>query len=108
MEFAITLLLHQKKDFGSKVAANSNKNEKRNISNATPPVMKVQPISNELQLGTPSSRHIEEPTNKSTLTEYARRVSLSIPLTHAIDFMAVWIYLILFLVFNCIYWKTYY
>ena len=108
MEFAITLLLHQKKDSGSKVLAKSDENEKRNNSNATQPIMKVKPTSNEWQLDTPSSRHVEEPENKSTLMENARRVSLSISVTHVIDFVAVWIYLILFLAFNCIYWKTYY
>ena len=30
-----------------------------------------------------------------------------VPSTNAIDFMAIWIYLAMFFMFNCIYWKTY-
>ena len=31
----------------------------------------------------------------------------NIPSTNAIDFMSIWIYLVLFLLFNCIYWNSY-
>ena len=96
MEFAITLLLYQKKSSEFKVETKSKEIEKRNISFAIPPIIQVKPAANEEQLAIPSAKMVN-----------AKKVTSNLHLTHVIDFVAVWMYLISFLVFNYIYWKAY-
>ena len=107
MEFAITLLLYQKKGSEFKVETKSKEIEKRNISFAIPPIMKVKPAANEEQLATPPGRHVEDTQTGTTLMVNAKKAASILHLTHVIDFVAVWMYLISFLVFNYIYWKAY-
>ena len=97
IEFAITLLLHQKKDSNLKSETKSDKNAKRRNSCVISQNIKVKPTATELKLATPGAKPVES----------AGKMVSSFSITNVIDFMAVWIYFILFLVFNYIYWKSY-
>ena len=107
MEFAITLLLNQKKKSDLNSQANSAKNEKRENSRVIPQAIKVKPTTADFKLNSPTVKPEEITQGGSTLMINARKMVSIVPITHAIDFLAVWVYFILFLVFNYIYWKSY-
>ena len=70
-------------------------------------IMKLNPVDTESQHVVPTSNPTA--TNQGTgrvLTKMRKCISI-IPATHVIDAMAVWIYFVLFLLFNYIYWEKY-
>ena len=109
MEFAITILIYQKKDSkGEFDAAKKSLGIKKNeISSRVSLIMKINPVNAESQLVVPTTNPAA--TNQATgrvLTRIRKCISI-IPATHVIDAMAVWIYFVSFLIFNYIYWGKY-
>ena len=103
-EFAITLLLNRWRN--SKGNSGTVTTPSKNDNDAG--YSKVTQIMPQTFVGSESCPALptENPATKSVVTEL-RKCIPNIPATNVIDFMAFWIHLFLFLVFNCNYWATY-
>ena len=104
MEFAITLLLnrwHNSKG-NSEIVTKSNKNDNDEECSKVLQIMPSTFVASELCPALPT----ENPSAKG-LVNALRKCIPNIPATNVIDFMAFWIHLFLFVVFNCNYWATY-
>ena len=106
VEFAIVVLLYQRnnsKDVRKSETGESRSNEKENKSPLIPNITKIGSVSTQSHLDTQTLRTATNGNDVSRLVTKIRKEILVIPRTEVIDFIAVWFYLILFLVFNCIY-----
>ena len=84
VEFAIAIILHRRKEW-------------KNVSDLE---------KNAKCKKTAKTCAAKTQVNNRFMAELRTNVSIS-PSTNAIDFMAIWIYLALFFLFNCIYWNGY-
>ena len=69
--------------------------------------MKINPVDTESQLVVPTSNPAATKRVTGRVEAKIRKCVSIIPETHVIDAMAVWIYFVLFLAFNYIYWGKY-
>ena len=108
VEFAIAIILHRRKEskVGSEVVKKSPNIEKGTCVSLIPQIREVDPSKwkpkhdlNQTRLGTKN-----EVDNRSMPR---KRMNFSmVPSTNDLDFIAIWIYLVLFMGFNCMYWNT--
>ena len=84
VEFAIAIILHRRKEW---------KNRSDLIGNQT---------SQEK-----SKKNIAKNQVDTRAWAELRTNGPNVPLTDTIDFMSIWIYLVIFFLFNCIYWNSY-
>ena len=95
-EFAVIILLHKREGSVSKGEAKY----------VIPQTLKIEPTDTDCPVGTPTVRPVENQRFGKLMTN-VRKIALIIPTTHVLDLMAVWVYLISFLIFNCIYFNSY-
>ena len=84
VEFAIAIILHRRKEW---------KNRSDLIGNQT---------SQER-----SKKNIAKNQVDTRAWAELRTNGPNVPSTDTIDFMSIWIYLVIFFLFNCIYWNSY-
>ena len=112
MEFAITLVIHRRKESkGEDDAAMKSQTKKKTEKDETRVqyVMKVYPMAIDGNTTSPTVNTFannEVADGLDVIAKIVKGLSM-IPTTHIMDFLAVWIYSILFFVFNAIYWKIF-
>ena len=110
VEFAIAILLHRRKeaDAGPDVVINSSKLDTENNLALIPHVIKENYSTKEWSYDSvnPKKPVEQKQMDNRWVMELGTHLFI-VPSTNAIDFMAVWIYLVIFIVFNCIYWNAF-
>ena len=109
VEFAITVLLNHRQDSKGKsdTVTNPSKNENDSGYSKVTQIMPLTPVVSELRPALPTENPVENsPVAKGLITNL-RKCIPNIPATNIIDFLAFWIHLVLFIIFNCNYWTTY-
>ena len=105
VEFAIALILHRRKEWSgeSDVDPKSLSTERKKKSSFIP--LKVNAVTSEQRpdVLTPNSA---VKCQVDVRMEPQKSISIILS-TNVIDFVSIWIYLVLFLMFNCIYWDVY-
>ena len=110
VEFAIAIILHRRKESNavSDIATKSSNSEKKNksklLSQITKDSHEAKEWSSDASIRKTSGE--ENKQNNIWVGELGTKLSI-VPSTNMIDFMAIWIYLAIFILFNCIYWGGY-
>ena len=103
--FAITILIHQRRKSKDKHLSET-KSTHETYSPVRSQITKVCPEPEKWEPGTAEVTTDAKDHIASILpTQILQRI-LIIPATEIIDFIAIWIYLLVFLVFNYIYWSS--
>ena len=85
----------------------SRNDEFKTTQSTMPHVIKVSPTDTKCQPDTTTVCTVASDKRTEKLMKIIRKWILDIPPTQIIDFAAVWIYFVLFLGFNYIYWNKY-
>ena len=107
VEFAIAIVLHRRKESKdvSDVEAESSNNEKQNELALIPQIMKENYLDTKRNSDAVTSTVVaRNEMDNRWVTELVTNL-YNVPSSNNIDFVAIWIYLVMFLVFNCIYWS---
>ena len=107
VEFAIAIVLHRRKESKdvSDVEAESSNNEKQNELALIPQIMKENYLDTKRNSNAVTSTVVaRNEMDNRWVTELVANL-YNVPSSNNIDFVAIWIYLVMFLVFNCIYWS---
>ena len=109
VEFAIAIVLHRRQESKavSDVVTKSSKNEKANSLSFIPQILRESHATTKCFSDAPTLKTSVAKNQKDNrwVAELGTNLFV-VPSTNAIDFMAIWIYLTMFFVFNCIYWNT--
>ena len=110
LEFAISIVLHGRKE--SKAVSGDAMNKPDNKTKNK--LASISHIMNEDQTAiewdsdalTPKKSVETNKMDNKWVSELGENLSI-VPSTNVIDFMAIWIYMLIFIVFNGIYWNAY-
>ena len=107
VEFAITLVMYRRKESDVKHdTATESHTEK--IENARmPQIGKIWPLATDGESVSPALNNVVNNNVVSRLMEEIRKRFSIIPTSHVMDFLAFWIHLALFFLFNLVYWKVF-
>ena len=109
VEFAIIVLISQRKKprDDCKVAMTLLNEEKIHNTPIMSQTMTMDPLSNEGKARIPTANTAHANNIVGTLLARMRKYFSSKQPTQITDFIAICVYLAMFLVFNCIYWNHY-
>ena len=109
VEFAITILLsqrsHSKDTIKTETNSKSNRSKKR-VSGMSQ-ITKFESMGTICQPSTPTISACGQYQFLDRVVNRMQKWSMLFQPTQVLDFIAAWIHLFLFLLFNCIYWNTY-
>ena len=107
VEFAITLVMYRRKESDVKHdTATESHTEK--IENARmPQIGKIWPLATDGESVSPALNNVVNNNVVSRLMEEIRKRFSIIPASQVMDFLAFWIHLALFFLFNLVYWKVF-
>ena len=107
VEFAIAIVLHRRKESKdvSDVEAESSNNEKQNELALIPQIIEKNNLDTKRNSYALTSKVVaRNEMDNRWVKELVTNLSI-VPSSNNIDFAASWIYLVMFFLFNCIYWS---
>ena len=109
-EFAMVIIVHQRTDLkaAGTITTEEKKNDIKDNGSEVPLKNKLRPASTAWGVDTSIMKPCTEEDHHVSkwMTKIRREISM-IPLNGVIDFIAIWIHIFLFVLFNCAYWITY-
>ena len=109
VEFAITLVMYRRKESDVKhdTATESHKERIENAKARMPQIGKIWPLATDGESVSPALNDVVNNNVVSRLMEEIRKRFSIIPASQVMDFLAFWIHLALFFLFNLVYWKVF-